>query len=230
MRILGPHFRLLIISLIVILSQFSYVPVSKSDQNQIYFKWAMGTIRQADKAYEFQAVSKDTTLKSGDHLKFYLHLESKIYVYLLHVSSMNDITMLYPPKSEKTDSTGYIPGEHFIPTGDHWFELDNNTGKEIFYLLASANRLTKLEKLIKQDTAAITSSNSESNKMILDEIRYLRKSNMKFKTSAEKPVSMIGDSRAGFDSKDTATDELPKYAMEVSTEKFYSKAITIDHR
>jgi hypothetical protein len=84
--------------------------------------------------------------------------------------------------------------------------------------------------LIKQDTAAITSSNSESNKMILDEIRYLRKSNMKFKTSAEKPVSMIGDSRAGFDSKDTATDELPKYAMEVSTEKFYSKAITIDHR
>jgi hypothetical protein len=121
-------------------------------------------------------------------------------------------------------------GNHYIPADDQWFELDEHTGEERFYLLASIKRLHDLESLINDYESADRAKKPPLSKKILAEIRKLRKQHLKFKTYAERPVNIIGNLRGTETAETAMTHDIAKYAIEISADTFFSRTFTIDHK
>jgi hypothetical protein len=89
---------------------------------------------------EFQ-VEAGGEMKSGDYFRFQTKIDSDAFVYVVFRDSSGKIEVL-----EK----GLITGEKsfFIPDGNKWFRLDQNTGLEKLYLLASKSEIEDFNKKI----------------------------------------------------------------------------------
>ena len=195
----------------------------------VKFQWAFGALKKANGS-KFEAVTKDTDLKTGDQIKFFLKVNQDCFVYLIYRSSQGELAVLFPHRFKLKSAEYTVAGNHYIPKGDQWFELDEHTGEERFYLLASKKRLMDLEALINDYESADPSKKQALAKTILAEIRKLRKQHLKFKTYAERPVNIIGNLR-GTEKADTAgPHDIAKYAVEISADTFYSRTFTIDHQ
>jgi hypothetical protein len=205
-------------------------PAGGKNGKKIVFQWAFCALRKADADQKPGVISRDTTLKSGDQIKFFVKPQSPSYLYLIHQSSQHDLSVLYPSRFKQLDNQGAAPGEQYIPGGNQWFELDEHTGQEKFYLLASIQRLVDLETLINKYESADKTKKSALADKIAAEIRKLRKRHLKFKTYAEKPVTIIGNLRGGDQAVSVHTKDVADYAVEISTATFFSRTYTIDHQ
>ena len=151
-------------------------------------------------------------------------------MYLIYQSSQKDLMVLFPYRFKASGKDYPIAGNHYIPKGDQWFELDEFTGQEKFYLLASVNRLHDLETLVNAYESADKNNKAGFRQKIIAEIRSLRKKHRKFKTYAEKPVIVIGNMRGTEKTKAVGLKDLADHAIEISTTNFFSRTYTIDHR
>ena len=195
----------------------------------IKFQWAFGALKKANGS-KFEAVSKDTDLKTGDQIKFFLKVNKNCFVYLIYRSSQGDLSVLFPHRFKLLSAEYTVSGDHYIPKGDEWFELDEHTGEERFYLLASVERLLSLETLINDYENADAAKKPPLAKKILSEIRVLRKQHLKFKTYAERPVNIIGNLRGTEKAETAGPHDIAKFAVEISAYTFYSRTFTIDHQ
>ena len=97
-------------------------------------------------------------------------------------------------------------------------------------MLASAQRLFDLEALINQYESAAKAKKLGLAEKITSEIRSLRKRHLKFKTYAERPVNIIGNLRGTEKAETVKTQDIAKYAVEISADTFFSRTFTIEHR
>ena len=197
---------------------------------KIIFRWAFCALKKSDAKQNPVVIRRDSVLKSGDRIKFYLKPVSSCYPYLLYQSSQGGLSVLYPARFKQLDSQGFLNGEQYIPEGNQWFELDEHTGREKFYLLVSIERLVALETLVNQYESADRTKKTALADKITEEIRNLRKHHLKFKTYAEKPVTIIGNLRGGEKAVRVQTKDIADYAVEISTTTFFSRTYTIDHQ
>jgi hypothetical protein len=202
--------------------------IAQSDTN-IKFQWAFGALKKANGS-KFEAVSKDTDLKTGDQIKFFLKVNKNCFVYLVYRSSQGELSVLFPYRFKLLSTEYTVSGEHYIPKGDEWFELDEHTGEERFYLLAAVERLLELETLINDYESGDAAKKPPLAEKILSEIRKLRKQHLKFKTYAERPVNIIGNLRGTEKAETVKTHDIAKYAVEISADTFFSRTFTIDHK
>ncbi|MBW2410230.1 MAG: DUF4384 domain-containing protein [Deltaproteobacteria bacterium] len=200
------------------------------DDNGIVFQWAFGAIKQTDLGPQFEIIQRDSVLKSGDQIKFFLGLNDPSYLYLIYQSSQQDLIVLFPQRFKDLGHDKQIAGNHYIPKGDQWFELDEYAGLEKFYLLASVERLTELENMVNAYESADKANRGKLGKKVVSEIRRLRKKHRKFKTYAEKPVAVIGNMRGSAKTKAVGLRDLADHAVEISTTNFFSRTYTIDHQ
>lgn len=90
-----------------------------------------------------------SVMSSGDVFKINFLANRDAYVYVLYYDSMGGAYMLFPSSETyyasriKANSTIVLPGGE-----DEWYELDENTGKETFYFIASIEPLADIEKLL----------------------------------------------------------------------------------
>jgi hypothetical protein len=217
--------------LLVINAAFIFAEQKKSqDDNDVIFQWTFGAIKNTNIGPQFQTVSRDTTLKTGDQIKFFIKLNKSCYLYLIYQSSQEELSILFPYRFKLLAKDYQISGNHYIPKGDQWFELDEYTGLEKFYLLASAKRLFELEALINEYESADKTKKLTLGQKIIAQIRSLRKKHLKFKTYAEKPVTVIGTMRGTDKTKAVGLKDLADYAVEISASNFFSRTYTIDHQ
>ena len=200
------------------------------DDSRIVFQWAFGAIKQTALGPQFEILQRDSALKSGDQIKFFLGLHDPHYLYLIYQSSQQDLIMLFPQQFKDLGQNKQIAGNHYIPEGDQWIELDEYAGLEKFYLLASVQRLEDLESMVNAYESADKANRGELGKKVVAEIRRLRKKHRKFKTYAEKPVAVIGNMRGSAKTKAVGLKDLADHAVEISTTNFFSRTYTIDHR
>jgi len=205
-------------------------PDGGTDEKQIVFQWAFCALGKADTAQRVRVITRDTDLKSGDRIKFFVKLESPCYFYLIYQSSQGEVSVLYPFRFTQLDGQDTRFGKHYIPADRQWFELDEHTGREKFFLLASTNRLLDLETLVNHYESADKTKKSEQADKISAEIRKLRKRHLKFKTYVEKPVTIIGNLRGGEQTESADSKDIADYAVEISTTTFFSRTYTIDHQ
>jgi hypothetical protein len=203
--------------------------VQSQPEANLQFQWAFGALKKANGA-KFEAIERDTILKSGDQIKFFLKVEKDCFVYLIYSSSQGELSVLFPYRFKLRSTEYTVAGHHYIPGGNQWFELDEHTGEERFYLLASANRLMQLEALINDYESADAAKKPSLVQAILDEIRKLRKEHLKFKTYAERPVNIIGNLRGTEKAETAEPQDIAKFAVEISADTFFSRTFTIDHK
>ena len=203
----------------------------KSEQEEdIRFLWAFGAIKKGEGESKLIPIARDTALKSGDQIKFFVKLEKECFIYLIYHSSQGEVSVLFPYRFEQL-SRGYPKqAQYYIPQGFEWFELDEHVGEETFYLLASAERYHDLEALINKYETADPAKKPELAKKALKEIRMLIRENRKFKSFAEKPVSIMGHLRGSEKVEVTGTPDVTNLAVEISGSNFYSRTFTIDHK
>ena len=205
-------------------------PTGGKNGKKIVFQWAFCALRKAHADQKPGVITRDTALKSGDQIKFFVKPESPCYLYLIYQSSQRELSVLYPSRFKQLDRQDAGSGKQYIPDGNQWFELDEHTGQEKFYLLASIQRLVDLETLINQYESADKTKKSSLAVKITGEIRNLRKRHLKFKTYAEKPATIIGNLRGGDQTVSVHTKDVADYAVEISTTTFFSRTYTIDHQ
>jgi hypothetical protein len=198
-------------------------------ESNVQFQWAFGALKKANGS-KFEAVTRDTALKTGDQIKFFLKVNQNCFVYLIYRSSQGELSVLFPQRFRLKSAEYTVAGDHYIPKGDQWFELDEHTGEERFYLLASVERLLELEAFINDYESADAAKRQPLAKKILAEIRKLRKQHLKFKTYAERPVNIIGNLRGTEKAETAGARDIAKFAVEISADTFYSRTFTIDHQ
>ncbi|MDM8516414.1 DUF4384 domain-containing protein [Desulfobacterales bacterium HSG16] len=197
------------------------------EKEKVCFRWAFAAIKGPLNSPEFVAVTKDISLETGDRLKFFIQLQTECFVYLFYRSSKNEMVMLFPNKGKKSKTKSKTFQKYYIPRGQALFKLDENTGTETFYLLASNQRLKSLETLYNQYQAAKISQKDEIAGRIIAKIRKIKKDRIIRRAKAERPVSIAGSLRDP--SKDIIA-WLAQVAEKISTKNFYTRTITIEHK
>ena len=208
----------------------SSTDADQREENGVAFRWAFGALVGSDGDQRLVAITRDTTLKTGDKLKMFVELKKKCFVYLIYRGAEDELYMLFPYDVNQFTSDFKPSKKYYIPQGGKWFELDENEGRETFYLLASDQRLIPLEALMEKYKTADIAKKPGLSKQILKEIRELKKKNRKFATLAERPVPIGGNLRGVKKDKELRSPDIDPIAAEVSAGNFYSRTFTIAHQ
>jgi len=204
------------------------VPQAKAqNEKNVHFHWAFGTVKNTDEGQKFESITRDAVLKSGDQIKFFVDLKKKCFLYVIYYSSQQELSVLFPYRFKEQDLT---PQPQYIPKGNEWFELDDHAGREKFYLLGSAERLTDLEAIVNKYESADKAKKQELAGQVLAEIRKLRKRHLKMKSYAERPVTIIGNMRGSGNKEASGNYDVADFAVEFSADDFFSRTFTIDHQ
>jgi len=106
------------------------------------------TIRGETPHYKEIEVKDGGKLWSGDMFKVEFKLKNEAYLYVLSLDSLGNLAKLFPEGDRKIDAK-FKPNEvYIIPVKDRWFRLDDNTGRETIYLIASPKAIENIEKRI----------------------------------------------------------------------------------
>jgi hypothetical protein len=200
-----------------------------SSKGDIEFLYAFGAYVGPQGKGKVVPVQSETTLRAGDRLKLYFEPKKDLNFYLLHLSSQGELTPLYPAADQPAR---VAPGTQvFIPTGGNWFELDAHPGQEKFFLIATAERLERLEELCARHAALKEKADQQSSTdAILDEIKRLRQKHRQLSSPAEKPVRIGGSVRGQQTPGSPAVPDITRLASEVTAPGFYSRTFSIEHR
>lgn len=193
---------------------------SEEAKPTVTLRWALGAMETDSDAPN--PIHRDTQLSSGTRLKFLVEPLSRGTVYLILLDSSDEVSVLYhQPGSQGAGDA--VPA--YIPPGSQWFELDDTTGMETFFLLASVDPMDELTALLDRHESAKTDSRKAVGTDIVAEIRRLQKMHRNFSRPVEKPVIIGGQTRGTGD----ANSAIDRLAVEVEAETFYGKTITIEH-
>ncbi len=215
----------------IFLLNLPYPAAANQQVNEdITFHWAFGALVGSDRDRRLISIEHDTVLKTGDQLKMLLELKKKCFAYLFYYSSQGEMYLLFPANQFAVDYD--VNKKYYIPEGRLWFELDAHTGIETFYLIASTERLSKLENLYrKYTTLAQAKDRDEFAQKIIAEIKKSKAQHRKLTAAAERPLRLGGKLRGVIDkAKKLSYPDITEITVEISAPNFYSRTFTIDHR
>lgn len=198
-------------------------------ENNIGFLYAFGAYVGPQGKGKLISVQSETTLNVGDRLKIFFEPKSDQYFYLLHLSSQGELTPLHPPAVQAAKVSKGT--QLFIPSGGNWFELDGHAGQEKFFLIASAERLDRLEELCARHLTLRNKPDvASSTDAILDEIKRLRQQHKPLSAPAEKPVRIGGSVRGEQQPSAASFPDIAPLATEVTAPGFFTRTFSIEHR
>jgi len=186
------------------------------DDDNVSFVWAFEALVMEGNVTKQVPIKEDMTLKTGDQLKMFVELRKPCFVYVIHHGAQGEIQRLFPYDTQQFTTDYQTSKVYKIPPDDARFRVNEQAGRETFYLLASAQRLTDLEKLLETYAAAQPAEQTQVATNMLAEIRNLIK---QYRSSVQpgRPVPIAGNMRRGVE------------GVEISAPNFYSKTFTIEH-
>jgi hypothetical protein len=215
---------------IILALAFTTSLVFAQEKPNVAFEWSFATLSTAGKESTLVPIVRDTTLQTGDQIKMMVRLKMDCFIYVIHETPAGEISLKFP-YDLKQFTTDYKTGKnYYVPKGREWFTLDNNTGRETFYIVASGKRLLDLEVLLSKYKDADVSKKPTVAKDIVAEIRNVRKYYKTFTTLAERPISIGGNVRGMGKETRSGIPDVAQIATEISANNFYSKTFTIDHK
>jgi len=203
-------------------------PMVQQDEANIGFNWAFGAL--VGKSKTMVPITRDTTLKSGEEIKIMVKLTKDCFVYVVHQDSKGEVNLLFPYEIRQFQTDYTVDKNYYVPKGRSWRAFDKNTGKEVFFLIASTERLLDLEVKLGNYFSADSSKRQLMAGDIVSEIRSVRKHYATFATLAEKPVTIGGNIRGTEKVEAARRPDVATIATQISAKNFYSKTITIDHQ
>jgi hypothetical protein len=216
--------------LAVLIVAWPAVARSAEEQGLVKFRWAFGALKQDGADMKLETIGTSTSLKTGDQLKMMVERESDCYVYVIHHSSQNTIRLLFPYTLTQLADDYLQQKKYYIPQTDRWFELDQHSGPETFYLVASATRLDVLERLLDHYERAEAPNKADIVRQILDEIRTLKKQHRELASAAERPETIGGAVRGFEKAQGMNRPDVSIIARDISAPGFVARTFTIEHQ
>jgi hypothetical protein len=222
-----------ILSCFAIGFNFSEQPTTTSlmlqqSEANVGFDWAFGALVGKNKT--MVAITRDTVLKSGEEIKMMVKLTKECFVYVVHQGSKGEVDLLFPYEVRQFQLDYKTEKNYYVPKGRPWTALDKNIGKEVFFLIASTDRLLDLEAKLGNYFSADESQKETLAGNIVSEIRGVRKHYSTFATIAEKPLTIGGNIRGTQKVEGARRPDVATIATHITANNFYSKTITIDHQ
>jgi hypothetical protein len=200
------------------------------EKKEVKFRWAFAVIHSAPTTAQAEPVIPDMVLYSGDKLKVMIELKKKCFVYLIHNNAQGEVEMLFPYAVKQFDSDYQVSRKYYVPKGDAWFQLDNNTGKEIFYLIASDQRLLDVEFIYDKYVAADPSRKADIARQVLAEIDGIR--NQYLASSSRADILASNETlQRGFE-RATGADptNIGNLASDIAFSNIFSETFVVEHR
>lgn len=193
------------------------VSATAQDEDNVHFLWAFEALVAEGTVTKQVPIKEDTTLKTGDQLKMFIELRKPCFVYVIYHGAQGEVQMLFPYTLQQLSTDYSMSKMYAIPPEDGWFRLNERVGRETFYVVASAQRLTDLEKLL--DTYATTAP-AEQPQVATNVLAELRNMIRQHRAAVKpgRPVPIAGNMRRGVE------------GIEITAHDFYSKTFTIEHR
>ncbi len=210
--------------------ELSAIVNAQTTNQNILFRWAFVASTGSVDNKKFIPITKDTVLFSGDRFKMMVELQNDCYLYVLFKSSTGEILKLFPENEDiLSNNSRFLNRRFYLPGGKSWFALDNVTGTEKIYLLASHNRLSNLENALERYAIA----NEEMKEILAGEvveiIKKTRKKQKQFTITAERPEQIGGTVRGPVD-KNSPSEVIDAFTMTIYGDVFFAKTFTIEHR
>ena len=89
----------------------------------------------------------------GDKIKISFNANCDCYVYIVSIDSTGYVLQMFPDPQAGLTNPISQKNNYLIPEGNEWYGLDEYTGIEEIYILASKNRRLDLERIIKKLSA-----------------------------------------------------------------------------
>ncbi len=202
----------------------------RSHEPEVDLRWAFAAVSVQDGKSSMVPVTQDMVLKSGDQLKMMVELQRRCFVYLFHHNEQDGLKLLFPYALQQFEGDYQPDRRYYIPMGDAWFTLDQNPGREVFYLIASSKRLEELEKAYVRYDSAEGALKAESARALLDQIKELRREHRELTSPAERPVPIGGALRSVEKGADPKRFDIAAFADEVLSTGFVARTYTIEHK
>jgi hypothetical protein len=187
------------------------------DVAKVNFLWAFEALVTEGNVTKQVPIREDMRLKTGDQLKMFVELRTPCFVYVIHHGAQGEVQLLFPYNTQQFTADYQAAKLYEIPPQDGWFRLNEHAGRETFYLVASAQRLLDLEKLLDTYTAAKPAEQPQVATNILTELRNMIRQH-RSSVPPGRPVPIAGNMRQGVE------------GLEITASNFYSKTFTIEHR
>ncbi len=213
--------RPIVIALAALLVLMCAAETLGAQQKTTSFNWAF-VKRAPDGSPVVLDFKERVAIAPGDLFKIHVQPVQNAFIYLLLQDAQGDVQLLFPQSFELFDRSSYLNARTFIPEGDDWFTLDNARGTERFHLVASAERLPKLEALVLACRKAAASGAPAARQAVLDEITRVRKEHSQLTIAAEKPVTIAGGTRG-------IATAIQKVATRIDAPGFYYKLFRLEH-
>jgi hypothetical protein len=202
----------------------------QAPETNVSLRGAFGALPKDSDGTKLHPITRDTTLRSGDQFKMMVQLQTPCYVYVIHHSSQGEIGLLFPDGVHRFDVNPEVGKRYYIPKEDDWFEFDEQTGRETFYLLAADERLGGLEDLLIRYGNADVQAKPGIAGEIISEIRNIRKKHRELAAPAERPVT-IGGAIRGFDiARESKRPDVASIAEEIVSTSLIARTFTIEHQ
>ncbi|MGQ0794118.1 MAG: DUF4384 domain-containing protein [Deltaproteobacteria bacterium] len=202
------------------------------DESTLSFRWTVAACLDSLGGSEIIQITEDYSLYPGDVLKIYISPVKNAYVYAYLAEPENDVRLLFPASIEDfNQSRANGGGKYYIPAGGDWLlPKQQKGGKSVIYLLASAQRLRRLETLTEKYLAAAKSAKERASADLIAEIRDLKRRNSKFAAEPEKPIEVAGSYGYVYIPTYPRETDIETLATVVEAVNFFSKTIRIEHK
>ena len=135
----------------------------------------IGQRKEADGGYSEIIVSEGSVLRSGDNFQVHLESNRPAYVYILLYDSQSKAGQIFP--DPKIDQSGSVDGGRkvVVPARDLWFWLDEHTGTETIYVLASEKPMTDIRGLLAQMEGGSEAGHKRASQEIKERIAVMQR-------------------------------------------------------
>jgi hypothetical protein len=187
-----------------------------SDEDKVGFVWAFHALVVEGNVTKQVPIKEDIKLKTGDQLKMFVELRKPCFVYVIHHGARGEIQRLFPYDVQQFTTDYQTSKIYEIPPDNGWFRINEQAGLETFYLIASAQRLADLEKLLATYAAAQPAEQPQVATDILAALRNMLKQH-RASVKPGRPVPIAGNMRQGIE------------GVEITATQFYIETFTIEH-
>jgi len=218
----------LFIFLTILVAIFQSVNVfANTTDEDISFRWVFVAQSEKDGSEKLIPITKDTMLKRGDKLKIMIDLDSECFIYVLRNNGDNQLVRLFP-EEEPQSGEALRADVRYLPKYDKWYTLNNETGTERFYLIASSQPLVELENLLSEYDSSSETDWVEITNEIKNYIKNMRKQHKSLSSTAKRPI-MIGGSFRNAKPKTPPDEGISQFAESVYAKEFFARTLTIKY-
>jgi hypothetical protein len=135
----------------------------------------IGQRKEAEGQYTEILVNEGSVLRSQDNFQVHLETSRPAYVYILMYDSQGKASQIFP--DPKINQPGFVEGGNklVVPAKDLWFWLDESTGTETIYVLASEKPMTDIQGLLAKMESRDEAGQQRASRQIKERIAVMQR-------------------------------------------------------